>query len=223
MRDYPVNQFLPLSLVFFLLNWVVVGWCDERVLLLDNFENGLQSHWQEKVFKDKTQYTVVPDGSGHVLRAASQASASGLVFEKSYELKDYPVLAWRWKVANILVKGDARTKAGDDYAARVYVIFPHWFPPKTRSINYIWANRLPQGTFLPNRFYRNAVMLAVESGAEKVGRWVQERRDVLADYRKIFGEEPPPVGAIAIMSDTDNTGESALAYYDDIQLELRGE
>jgi hypothetical protein len=103
------------------------------------------------------------------------------------------------------------------------VIFPHWFPPKTRSINYIWANRLPEGEFIPNSYYGNAVMLAVESGPEKVGLWVDERRDVLADYRTIFGEEPPTAGAIAIMTDTDNTGESAVAYYDDIRLESSDE
>jgi hypothetical protein len=59
-------------------------------------------------------------------------------------------------------------------------------------------------------------MVAVESGAERTGAWVDERRNVLEDYRAIFGEEPPSVGAVAIMTDTDNTGESALACYDDI-------
>jgi hypothetical protein len=187
--------------------------------MIDDFENGINPQWEEKVFKGKTRYTVVPGDQGMVLRADSRTTASGLVFEKEFDLKDFPLLAWRWKVSNVLVKGDARSKAGDDYAARVYVIFPHWFPPKTRSINYIWANRLPRDDFIPNSFYGNAVMLAVESGPEKVGRWVKERRNVLADYRMIFGEEPPMAGAIAIMTDTDNTGESAVALYDDIRLE----
>jgi len=215
-----------LWLIGFMLLMVVpaaAGWCGERFLIIDDFENGIQPQWEEKVFKGKTLYAIVPDGEGRVLRAESRATASGLVFEKKYGLKDYPLLAWRWKVSNILTKGDARRKSGDDYAARVYVIFPHWFPPKTRSINYIWANRLPEGDFIPNSFYGNAVMLAVESGSKKVGQWVEERRDVLADYRMIFGEEPAAAGAIAIMTDTDNTGESAVAYYDDIRLESGGE
>lgn len=187
-------------------------------LILDNFEQGLAPGWEEKSFQGHTVYTVVSEGAGRVLRAQSQNAASGLIFKKEYDLKRYPRLAWRWKVDNILQKGDERSKAGDDYAARVYVIFPHWFAPKTRSINYIWANRLPQGEFVPNPFFGNAVMLAVQSGAGRGGEWISEERDVAADYRRIFGEDPPLAGAVAIMTDTDNTGETAVAYYDDLRL-----
>ena len=118
----------------------------------------------------------------------------------------------------MLDKGDVRAKKTDDYPARVYVIFPHWFPPKTRSINYIWANRLPVGEAVPNAYYAKAIMLAVQSGAENAGKWVTEERNVLEDFRRLFGEEPPEVGAIAIMTDTDNTGEQATACYDDLTL-----
>ncbi len=202
-----------------LLLAAVAGWCDDRVLVIDDFEKGLRSQWEEKAFKGRTDYTVVPGDGGMVLQAESRAAASGLIFKHEYDLKQYPILAWRWKISNILAKGDAHTKAGDDYAARIYVIFPNWLPWNTRSINYIWANRLPQGEFIPNSFYHKAVMLAVESGPEKVGEWVAEQRNVLEDFRKIFGEDPPLAGGIAIMTDTDNTGESAVAWYDDIRLE----
>ena len=187
-------------------------------LLLEDFEQGLGPQWTEKSFKGHTVYSVVADGGGRVLRAESRNAASGLVLEKAFDLKRYPRLAWRWKVENILQKGDERSKAGDDYAARVYVIFPHWFAPKTRSINYIWANKLPKGEFVPNPFFSNAVMLAVRSGPERVGEWLSEERDVAADYRRIFGEPPPLAGAVAIMTDTDNTGGAAVAYYDDLRL-----
>jgi hypothetical protein len=189
----------------------------DRVLHIDDFENGLRPEWQEKVFKGRTEYRVVSEGTGHVLRAESRGAASGLILENEIDLKEFPVLSWRWKVENILEKGDASRKEGDDYAARIYVIFPHWFFPRTRSINYIWANKLPQGAIVPNPFTSNAVMVAVESGEEKVGEWVDESRDVLADYRWIFGEDPPEAGAVAVMTDTDNTGGSAVAWYDDIE------
>ena len=154
-----------------------------------------------------------------MLKAESRDAASCLIYRQEYDPKEFPILSWRWKVDNILDKGDETKKEGDDYAARVYVIFPHWFWPKTKSINYIWANKLPKGEFVPNPFAGNAVMVAVESGREKVGRWVSERRNVYEDYRRIFGEEPPKVGAIALMTDTDNTGGSATAWYDDIRIE----
>jgi hypothetical protein len=193
----------------------------EDRLLIDDFEEGLRPGWEEKRFVGRTYYTVVPEGQGHVLRAESRGAASGLIFRQEFDPRDYPLLTWRWKVDNILERGDATSKEGDDYAARVYVIFPHWFPPKTRSINYIWANRLPQGEYLPNAYYGNAMMLAVRSGKADIGQWFTERRDIVEDYRMLFGEEPPRAGAIAIMTDTDNTGESVIAWYDDLWLERR--
>ncbi len=177
--------------------------------------------WEEKSFKGNTEYRLVADGERKVLQATSRAAASGMVFDIDYDPKAYPMLTWRWKVSNIIAKGDERSKAGDDYAARVYVIFPHWFFPKTRSLNYIWANRLAKDELLPNAFTGNAVMIAVESGADKVGDWVTVRRDIVADYRRAFGEDPPEVGAIAIMTDTDNTGEAATAWYADIVIHRR--
>ncbi|MFA5516361.1 MAG: DUF3047 domain-containing protein [Desulfuromonadales bacterium] len=202
--------------VFFLLCAVTAA--AEPMRIIDDFENGLDPRWETKSFKGFTDYQVVVDGAERALRAESRESASALIYKIDYDLREHPLLSWRWKVGNVLAKGDARSKAGDDYAARLYVIFPHWYPPKTRSINYIWANRMPVGDFLPNAFYGKAVLLAVESGAEKAGQWVEEVRDVRADFRRIFGEEPPRVGAIAIMTDTDNTGGAATAWYDDIRI-----
>jgi len=191
-------------------------------LLIDDFEHGIHAGWEEKTFKGETLYRVVPDpdSDGHCLQAESRGAASGLIFRREYDLRDYPVLSWRWKVSGTVAGGDETRKSGDDYAARVYVIFPHWFFPKMRSINYIWANRLPQGGHLPNPFSGNAIMVAVESGSANAGRWMAERRNVYEDYRRLFGEEPPRVGAIAVMTDTDNTGGAAEACYDDIRLEV---
>ena len=139
---------------------------------------------------------------------------------------------------NILQKGDERRKEGDDYAARVYVAFQYdpniatvWertrygayrllygeYPPKA-VINYIWANRLPRDAAIDNAFTDRAKMIAVRSGPSDVGRWHEEERNVFEDYRRLFGQEPPRIAGIAVMTDTDNTGESAVAYYDRIAL-----
>ena len=185
---------------------------------IDDFEQGLSPCWEKKSFQGETSYTVVSEGSGHVLHARSQGAASGLVCKKEYRLQDSPLLSWRWKVSNIIPGGDETKKSTDDYAARVYVIFPHWFFPRTKTISYVWGNKLARGAALASPYTSNAQLVAVESGAEKVGEWLTERRNVLEDYRRLFGEEPPTVGAIAIMTDTDNTGASAEAWYDDLQI-----
>ncbi len=200
---------------------VAEGSAEETFRLIDDFESGLSERWERRDFRGQTTYNIVAMDDGLCLMAKSEAAASGLIYRLRYDLTDYPILTWRWRVDNILARGDASRKEGDDYAARIYVVFPHWIPLKTRSINYIWANRMPRGSHRPNAFYDKAVMVAVQSGAENVGRWITERRNVFDDYWELFGEAPPSVGAIALMTDTDNTGESASACYDDIRIERR--
>lgn len=209
---------LVLGLLFF---WPPpkVSAADPAVVVIDDFNAGLNPNWRHEEFKGLARYSIIELDGDKVLQGESSASASALVLKKKYRLQDYPILSWRWKVADILSDGDARSKSGDDYAARIYVVFPHWFTPKTRSINYIWANKLSQGAELPNSYAANSILIAAQSGRGNTGRWMRERHNVLEDYRRIFGEEPAAVGAIAIMTDSDDTRGHSLAWFDDLRLE----
>ena len=205
--------------------------------------SGHPSGWETIRFGDvetETQYRLVErpveDGSTTVVRAVSDGGAAGLGRTVRLNPQRYPMLSWRWKVTNVLDEGDARTKDGDDYPARLYVTFDYdpsnfglvdrakyetlqalgYDQIPTRALNYIWASRVDQDTILPNAFTDWVRMIPVESGSAKVGTWVRERRDIRADYRRAFGESPPPIDGVAIMTDTDNTGEAATAYYGDI-------
>lgn len=187
-------------------------------ILLDDYTSGLSPKWTEKSFAGHTEYRVVRDEGRLCLRARSRASASALYYEIRFDPRRYPVIEWWWKIESILERGDALTRAGDDYPARLYVVFSsRWFW-KTRAVNYIWANKIPRGTAVPNPFTPNSVMIAVQSGPRNAGQWRRERRNVLQDYRRYFGEDPPLAGAVALMTDTDNTGSAATAYYGPIQL-----
>lgn len=183
-----------------------------------DFENGLPAGTEEREFEGQTQYRVVELDGRPVLSASADASASGLIFPTRFNPTEWPWLEWRWKIDGVVENGDARIKEGDDYAARVYVIFPHWLPIRTRSINYIWANRLPRESVQANTFTANAMMLALQSGNEESGKWVVERRNLVDDYRRLFGEDPPDEALVAVMTDTDQTKESAQAWYDEIRL-----
>jgi hypothetical protein len=165
-----------------------------------------------------TDYRLVQENGKTVLRAFSQAAASGLIKKVSFDAGKYRYLRWSWKIDRTIPGGDEKTKAGDDYAARVYVVFRGRYFWQTRAINYIWANHLKKGESLPNAYSGNAMMVAVESGPARAGQWLSAERDLLADYRRLFGEEPGEAGAIAIMTDTDNTGAVATAWYGDITL-----
>jgi len=174
--------------------------------------------WETKSFKGTTDYRIVQEDGRSVLKADAKAAASGLTKKIKFSPAVYRYLKWNWKVTGTVAGGNESTKQGDDYAARVYIIFPGRFFWQMRALNYIWANKLPKGEFISNAFTGNAKMLAVESGSAKVGQWVSEERDILTDYRRVFGEEPPEAGGIAIMTDTDNTGTEATAWYGDITL-----
>jgi hypothetical protein len=202
--------------MFALFLLALPGFCE--VLLLGNFSAGDLSGWNPKVFKGKTSYSLVVDGQMQVLKAHSRAAASGLYREVTLDPRKFPVLRWSWKIEGTIPEGNGRTKEGDDYAARVYVVFPRTLFWRTKAINYIWANKIPKGESLPNAFTSNAMMVAVESGDGKAGTWVNEERNVYEDYRNLFGEEPPDIGAVALMTDTDNTGGEATAYYGNITL-----
>ena len=180
-------------------------------------EEGLAG-WEVKEFKGLTRYRLVEEEGRRVLLAEADGSASGLVKKIAFDPAEYRYLRWRWKIEDTVAQGDERTKAGDDYAARVYVIFPGRFFWQTRALNYIWANRLPAEGFVVNAFTANAMLLAVRSGPEQAGQWLEESRDLVADYRRVFGNDPPRAGAVAIMTDTDNTGGRTRAWYGDISL-----
>jgi hypothetical protein len=174
--------------------------------------------WETKIFKGTTEYSLVRDDGRTVVKAVSKGTASGLIKKAKLDPKSFRYVRWSWKIAGTVKNGDETTKAGDDYAARVYIVFPGRFFWQTKAINYIWANRLARGEAIPNAFTSHAMMLAVESGPERAGQWITEERDILADYRRLFGGEPREIGAIAIMTDTDNTGGEATAWYGDITL-----
>ncbi len=215
MKQVAAKTILPLLVS---LSLFTHGSAGPAEILLDDYNAGISPRWEKKIFSGETLYTVIRDGDLTCIKAVSAGTASGLVYKIDYSLEEYPFLSWEWKVEHVLKNGDERSKKTDDYAARVYVVFPSIFFWKTRALNYIWANKIPQGSTIPNSYTANAMMIAVESGSEKTGRWLTETRNVYEDYRKSFGEEPPRAGAIAIMTDTDNTGEQATAYYGPVRL-----
>lgn len=174
--------------------------------------------WETKIFKGITEYRLVKEDGHVVVNASSHAAASGLVRKIHFDPLKYRYLRWSWKVSHTIEGGDEKSKNGDDYAARVYVVFPGRHFWQMKAINYIWANKLPKGKFVSSPFATDSKMVAVESGNGKAGQWITEERDLLGDYQRLFGDSPQEAEAIAIMTDTDNTGGSAEAWYGEITL-----
>lgn len=189
------------------------------VFTAETTEGGLPKGWRPYFFSkipSYTRYTLEQEGERYVVKAESRASASMLYREVMVDPKVYQTIRWQWKVLNLLTKADPTKKSGDDYPARLYITFQD-----QTAINYIWEARAAKGTIVDNPYTSDVKMIVIESGQGRLGRWVQEERNLYQDYRKAFGEEPPPIIAVAVMTDTDNTGESAVAFYADIVLVRR--
>lgn len=180
--------------------------------------------WQEKIFKDRVLYVVEAKQEDGYLRAKSDAACSGLLYKIKFNAKKLPMISWRWKVDKFPKKEKVAGQEGgwlekDDYAARVYVIFPAWNFWKTKSIEYIWDETLPEGTIKASPYTKNIKLIVVESGRSETDRWVFEERNIYEDYKKVFGKVGSlRVGAIALMTDADNTSSTAEAHYKNIRV-----
>ncbi len=221
----------------------IIHGSDDDVITVGQFSamtpGALMSGWEPMTFdkiESHTRYALVADGGRTVLRADSSASASGLIKNVSIDPRAYPVLRWNWKVRNTLRKGDVTKKSGDDYAARIYIIFAEdperlsFFQrtkmaaikmlygkrPPSAALVYVWGNRAEVGSVHANSYTDQLQIVVVESGPDHVNHWRSARRDIIKDFQRAFGTHPPRISGVAITTDTDNTGESATAWYGDI-------
>jgi len=192
-------------------------------------------------FKKATEYRLVPLEGTVALRAIADSSASGLHFDTLADLHEYPWLSWRWKVPELNGSADNTLAHVEDSPARVIVVFEggrESLPAAERinydlakamggnelpyaTIMYIWENHLPEGAIIDHHFTTRIKMIVAGSGRKDLGTWHEERVNLLEDYRRAFGEEPPRVRSVGIMSDSDNTGARTVAYYGDIRFQRR--
>jgi hypothetical protein len=183
-----------------------------------------------------TRYALVRDGDAVVLRADADASMAGVAHPLKLDAIAHPVIEWRWKVLNLLTKSDIAKKQGDDYPARVYVLFDYDIRKLSFSVRarirlarlygadvplaalcYVFDGKTPADTSVWSAYTDRVRMIVVESGSANLGKWVTTRRNVAADFRAAFGEDPPAISGVVLATDTDNTGESATAFYGDIR------
>ncbi len=186
-------------------------------LLLGNFSEGDLTGWEEKSFKGNSLYSFIEADIGRVLRASTEGQASGLFKEVSVDLTKTPWINWSWKIENTFKNNNERSKEGDDYAVRVYVVISGGiFFWNTKALNYVWASHELKDSSWPNAYTGNAKMIAIQSGDIKLNQWLKEKRNVREDFKALFGEDITNIDVIAVMVDGDNTGQSATSYFGDI-------
>lgn len=228
--------------IFMLLSFSVSA--ENQKIIIGNFSQqsaGIPGSWGSLTFpsvEKHTRYTLVTDEAMKVVKAESNQSASGITKNIRFNPKKYPYLSWQWKINKTITGTDVTTKSGDDYAARIYVVFKYDFddlPEKEKSrvrlykffkgrlpplatLNYIWGNKKQIGDIVPSPYTKRVKMFTLRNKYSETGKWHTEVRNIYEDYKQAFGEEPKEVISLAIMTDTDNTGSMAESFFGDISV-----
>jgi hypothetical protein len=200
--------------------------------------------WQFATLPRKlpTRFSIVELDDAKVLKVQADESYGNLVHALRAQLSTQGVLQWRWRVDKLVEEADLRTRSGDDSPAKLCLFFAFDASKlslgeraklamararigqdvPTQTLCYVWDNKLPIDTGLANAFTRRVRYIVLQSGADKLGQWMAQRRDIVADYQRMFGDESegtvPEVTGVAVSADADNTHGHSLSYFGDISL-----
>ncbi|HMH49644.1 MAG TPA: DUF3047 domain-containing protein [Candidatus Acidoferrum sp.] len=208
---------LPVSLVLA----AVAAWAADSIVVADWSQyplgtRGIPEGWKGGDWgSPKYDFAIAEVDGQRVLHLKSEGDSStiGRDIKGKVNLKQTPILEWRWKVTKLPRGADARKSATDDEAGQIYVTWPR-FPEAVRSriIGYIWDTTAPVGSIFKSDKTGTVTYVVVESGSAKLGQWITEHRNVVEDFKKIHGAEPENPGAVSISIDSDDTRSSAEAF-----------
>jgi Protein of unknown function (DUF3047) len=184
------------------------------------------------------QFSIIDDAGVSVLKIESDNAAGSIALPFQRDPLPAPILSWRWKINRVLSNADIDRKTADDHAARVYVFFDVplatlSFTERTKirlarsvagsdiptaALCYVWDNKAAVGETHLSPFTGRVRKIVLQSGAKNLNQWIVERRDVAADFRRAFGQEPPRIIGVAVGSDTDQTDEKVTTWFGDVTL-----
>ncbi len=188
----------------------------EKILIADFSHNNLDG-WENKSFSGETSYTLTEEEQNFYLQANSKQAASALYKKVKININETPYLNWSWRIDQALSEVDEKSKHGDDYAARIYVVFKTGFTPlSAKALNYVWSSSDEVNTHWHNPYTTKAIMIPLRCNLDENGIWRHEKANIRDDLLKHFKKVPKYIDGIAIMTDTDNSKKNAIASYGDI-------
>jgi hypothetical protein len=200
---------------------VVTAWAADRVVVEDwrsypPGTRGIPANWKEQTWgKPAYDLEIVSDNPQPVLHLRSKGGTSTINrdLKASVDLNETPILEWRWKVTTLPTGGNACQQATDDQAAQVYVAWLRT-PEAVRSriIGYVWDSTAPAGTICKSEKTSTVNYVVLRSGSGELGKWITERRNVVEDFRKIYGEAPDKPTVLSLAIDSDDTRSSAASF-----------
>ena len=227
-----------MMLFLILFHGVIVSSDDKTgVCEVDTFTSsgklGRLEGWMSADGNFKDFYEIVKEGDNYFLKARAKKGGAIIAKEFNYNLKEFPVLSWRWRALMLPKGGDERYKSSGDSAAGIYIIFPSLIKPeklknswglkvpipdhlKPECVKYVWSSSLPKGTVTDSPYSSKTKIIVLENRDSSLSQWITEEVDVYEDYKRLFHKEPAEVRAVGILTDADDTSSEAIADYDDI-------
>lgn len=192
--------------------------------------------------KAATRYVRTSLDGRSVLHARADRSASMWRHVLRIEPVGLGRLHFSWKVPRLIEGADLRRREGDDTPVRLVLAFDGdrqrlsmrdrmlfdlaesltGEAPPYATLMYVWDPQAQPGTVIPAPRSDRVRGLVVESGPQRLGRWLHYERDVAADFQQVFGEAPGALIGVAVMTDSDNTGTQAEAFYGGIEMQGSG-
>jgi hypothetical protein len=208
---------IALMVLFFL--FVPVKAENDR-LIIESFskgvdEKGIPLDWELKEKEGKPIIKLEKEDDIYVLHLTSEQSSFGLTKKINIDIKEYPFINFRWKVIELPKNGDFRKKEADDQAAQIYIAFGT-FRLTAKIVGYLWENKPPRLTTGVSPAWSKTRLIVLESGPEKLGKWVWEKRNIYDDYKELFEEEPSEAKLISLYINSQHTKSRAESYFGEI-------
>jgi hypothetical protein len=242
LKAYLLGLFTAVALIF--CSWL---FAEDNDLTLDmglsskHFEEGkIPVEWQLRKWPGRTRGAsakwIMKDGFDAV-RLHSKGVLTFLEKTVDIDIREYPVITWKWRVEKILEDVDERTKEGDDHPIRLFFVFEpdesqqsiwfrlkrwlyldriHGHPFGGRFIEYVWSSHLKSGEVINDPGKPWQKLIVIEGGSDNLNKWLSYERNLYEDFKKSYGEEPRRLIFIGVLNDTDQTGQETVSYIADL-------
>jgi hypothetical protein len=204
------------------LIWLVGGGAistGEEVIILHKHKTEALAEWDKPVLFGKGQWGVVDDSGEQAIKLRTESSSFALEKSITVDLKQTPYLEWEWKGTVLPTGGNFESPAADDQAAQLLVVFPKTLFERRKVISYIWDPTAPKGTIAAGAGppYLNVKAIVVESGYGQINKWLIEKRNVVEDFRAVFGVTPERAVAIRMQINSQHTKSDAEVFWKTIR------
>ena len=208
---------IALTILFFLF---VPAKADNDRLIIESFskgadEKGVPLDWELKEKEGTPIIKLEKEDDIYALHLISEQSSFGVAKNVNIDIKEYPYINFRWKVIELPRNGDFRKKETDDQAAQIYVAFGT-FKLTAKIVGYLWENKAPKLTTGVSPAWSKTRLIVLESGPEKIGKWVCEKRNIYNDYKDLFQKEPSEAKLISLYINSQHTKSRAESYFGEI-------